>query len=241
MALLIKNLNGLAYASVKSRSGLAVASIKNINGLDATAAAGPSLIAHTALAGTGPTSAIDTTGANLLVIAVSTFKSNTSVSDNKSNTWTPLTRWPSSGGGDNWIRLFYCHGGTVGTGHTFSVTSGDAPSLAVYAFSNIAASPFDQENGSHNLGSQTTISTGSITPSQANTVLISALCTYSNDFSTATIDNGFTFTDSARDVFNMTVAIAYKIVTSASATNVTWTYPAGVGGGFAASITSFKY
>lgn len=36
MALLIKNLNGLAYASVKSRNGLAVASIKSINGLDAT-------------------------------------------------------------------------------------------------------------------------------------------------------------------------------------------------------------
>jgi len=39
MALLIKNLNSLAYASVKNRNALAVASIKNINGLDATSAA----------------------------------------------------------------------------------------------------------------------------------------------------------------------------------------------------------
>jgi hypothetical protein len=39
MALLIKNINGLAYSSIKSRNGLAVASIKSINGLDATAAA----------------------------------------------------------------------------------------------------------------------------------------------------------------------------------------------------------
>jgi hypothetical protein len=38
MALLIKNLQGLAYASVKSRNGLAVASVKSINGLDATSA-----------------------------------------------------------------------------------------------------------------------------------------------------------------------------------------------------------
>ncbi len=37
MAVLVKSLNGLAYASVKSRNGLAVASIKNINGLDTTA------------------------------------------------------------------------------------------------------------------------------------------------------------------------------------------------------------
>lgn len=34
MAVLVKTLNGLAYASVKTRNGLAVASIKSINGLD---------------------------------------------------------------------------------------------------------------------------------------------------------------------------------------------------------------
>lgn len=37
MAVLVKTLNGLAWASVKNRAGLAVASIKNINGLDTTA------------------------------------------------------------------------------------------------------------------------------------------------------------------------------------------------------------
>lgn len=47
MALLIKSLNGLAYASVKSRDGLAVASIKNINGLDATSGGGTPVIAYT--------------------------------------------------------------------------------------------------------------------------------------------------------------------------------------------------
>lgn len=36
MAVLVKTLQGLAYASVKVRNGLAVASIKSINGLDAT-------------------------------------------------------------------------------------------------------------------------------------------------------------------------------------------------------------
>jgi hypothetical protein len=43
MALLIKSLNGLAYASVKSRDGLAVASIKNINGLDVTSGGTPAI------------------------------------------------------------------------------------------------------------------------------------------------------------------------------------------------------
>lgn len=40
MAVLVKTLNGLAYASVKTRNGLAVASIKNINGLDTSGGAG---------------------------------------------------------------------------------------------------------------------------------------------------------------------------------------------------------
>lgn len=40
MAVLVKNLNGLAFASVKSRNGLAVASAKSINGLDTTAGGG---------------------------------------------------------------------------------------------------------------------------------------------------------------------------------------------------------
>lgn len=41
MAVLVKTINGLAYASVKTRNGLAVASIKNINGLDVTSGSGP--------------------------------------------------------------------------------------------------------------------------------------------------------------------------------------------------------
>ena len=40
MAVLVKTLNGLAYASVKTRDGLAVASISKINGLDATSGGG---------------------------------------------------------------------------------------------------------------------------------------------------------------------------------------------------------
>lgn len=40
MAVLVKTLNGLAYASVKTKNGLAVASIKTMNGIDTTAAGG---------------------------------------------------------------------------------------------------------------------------------------------------------------------------------------------------------
>lgn len=40
MAVLVKTLNGLAYASVKSRDGLAVGSISRINGVDVTSGGG---------------------------------------------------------------------------------------------------------------------------------------------------------------------------------------------------------
>lgn len=54
MAVLVKTLNGLAFASVKARSGLAVASIKSINGLDVTAA-GPSYLVEENFEATGAT------------------------------------------------------------------------------------------------------------------------------------------------------------------------------------------
>lgn len=47
MAVLVKTLNGLAYASVKTRDGLAVASVKAINGLDTTASGNVLLTSQT--------------------------------------------------------------------------------------------------------------------------------------------------------------------------------------------------
>ncbi len=127
MALLVKTLEGLAYASVKEPGGLAVASIKTINGLDVTSAGGsPELIAHAAAGGTangvGPTSGIVTTGANLLVVAVASYPpgGELTVTDSYGNTWTPAT-----GFGDSLTRIqfFYCFGATVGSGHTFSASA----------------------------------------------------------------------------------------------------------------------
>jgi hypothetical protein len=43
MAVLVKTIYGLAYASVKTRRGLAVASIKGINGLDASGGSSPTV------------------------------------------------------------------------------------------------------------------------------------------------------------------------------------------------------
>lgn len=109
------------------------------------------------------TSAIDTTGANLLVIV--TAGSGASVGDSKSNTWTGLTSTSIDGYG--YLRVWYCLSPTVGTGHTFSVV-GNYVSLCAAAYSGVDA--YDQES-TNNGSSAGTGTPGSVTPS-ANGALI---------------------------------------------------------------------
>lgn len=204
MAVVVKTINGLAYSSVKARDGLAAALISKINGLDVTAGGGgPTLVAHTGQGGTAnsvTTGAIDTTSANLLVLNFGWYPAVTdplTISDSKSNTWTALTQHGTGGSGATTMhqRMYYCFGGTVGSGHTFTGTgTGTFPSCEVQAWSGIAASPFDQENGNQ-VTSATSITVGSITPGQATTLFITG-----NAFDgTATSGNitvsGFTASD----------------------------------------------
>lgn len=203
-------------------------------------AGGLALIGHTyGVAGTGTgdgytTPSIDTTGSNCIFVAVAHFVITPgTVTDSYGNTWTQLTEY--SGGNDK-VYIVYCFNPTVGSGHTFTLHGSNVfGNLAVSAWSGLATSPFDVENGN---GGTDPLSTGSITPSQANTLVISALS--SNGAGTYTINSGFTITDQCSvDGSARGVAMAYSVLASATATNPSW----GTGGGFdcAASIASFKY
>ena len=132
----------------------------------------PTLVAHAAMpAGGGTTSAINTTGAKILVAAVSTYVSSGTISDSKSNTWVPLTA--NGSGGNAVAQLFYVVNPTVGTGHTFT-SSGSYISASVAAFAGVATtSPFDEQTGS--TGSGSTLATGNITPSNANSLIVSVM------------------------------------------------------------------
>lgn len=182
------------------------------------------------------TSAINTTGADLIVIAVATFGGLIDPSDNKSNTYTALTG--QGGGGGYGVQLFYLHAPTVGSGHTFSVSASSFQAICVIALSGSAASPFDQESGS--AGS---VQPGSITPAEDNEILITCLTT--SDAGAQTIDGGFT-TDGTYQAGstgnNVGLAVAYLIQTTATAKNPSWdpangprvamaTFKAGAGGG----------
>lgn len=227
MAVDVKTINGLGYASVKTKNGLAVASLKTINGLDVTSVGGATLIAHTGGGGdqdgTAPTPAIDTTGANLMVVSVSWYFGVTgagTLTDSKGNTWTGLTSVATTSFKS---QLFYCFNPAVGSGHTVSYAGTfTVPVICVSAWSGIVTSPFDAENGAFN-NSASTISTGSISASQ-DALVISGFMT-AEAGATGMGATGFTLLDEVPGTFgqNLPGAHAYKIIPAGSA-NASWSY-----------------
>jgi len=187
--------------------------------------------------GASPTSGIDTTGANLIVIAVSAFGAvGLSPSDSKSNTWTALTGQVGTVAG---VKLFYCLNPTVGSGHTFSYGSG-FPTVGVQAWSGAAAaSVFDVENGATG-AAVTSIATGSVTPSVNDEVVVTALGLADSVTGPAAINGGFTI--SGQSLGNTGVreslAMGYLVQTTAAAANPTWS--GFTTDGPAAVIASFK-
>lgn len=239
----IKTVNGLALASMKTFDGLAAASIKTIDGLDATTGgATPTVIASVsgALGANGGTSSdINTTGANFIVVAAAWYNghdSDITFSDSKGNSYTQLTATSVTDALST--RLYWYQGTNVGSGHNFT-TAGTSifASIAVIAFNNIASSPFDLQSAA----SSSTASTqqpGSITPSQANTVLISGMGASSSIAVSASINSSFTIQENL--VSLISAAIAYKILFASTPTNPTWdvTNPTNAIG---ATIASFKF
>lgn len=178
------------------------------------------------------TSAINTTGANLIVISESYLNTPILPTDSFGNVYTALTP-------DFQNILYYCFAPIVGSGHTFTVSNASTfPGISALAFSGAAASPFDKQNGA-NLGSATTIQPGSVTPSLNNEVIVTGL-SKSSASGAMTIDSGFS--TPVQTEFNpgngFGTAISYLIQSTAAAVNPTWTSP--VVTGLASTIATFK-
>lgn len=188
------------------------------------------LITHASQAGTAggssaTTAAINTTGANFLVVACNWDHSTTAtaaVTDSKSNTWTALTTYGPTNASFLAIELFYAANATVGSGHTFTCTSsGSQPTLAVAAFSNVNTTPFDVENG-FDSASTATLQPGSVTPAGNNELFVTGAADAGGDPSS--IDSSFTITDHiANSGNNFGIGMAYKVQTTGGAENPTWT------------------
>lgn len=195
---------------------------------------GIALIAHTGSASgdtsSVTTSAINTTGANFLVVAVSNFASASAatVTDSKGNTWTPLTTQvtPSS----QRMLLYYSVPTSAGAGHTFTATGTvDFPAICVQAFSVVNTSPFESESGDKTDSSttHTSLQPGSLTPSMNGSLIITGLASFPASFPPPpqSIDSGFTITDDipSANAVNFGCALAYLIQGTAGAVNPTWT------------------
>lgn len=200
---------------------------------------------HTIAVGASPltTSAINTTGADIIFVSVSAQVGSLAlaITDSKTNlSWTELTEKATA---DARIVIYYHKNPTVGSGHTFTATIAGAatnPVITVLACSGSnTSSPADQETGATN--TSTSIQPGSITPTTDNQVVVTAVTSGGGGSPTFAIDGCYStqITDSTGNAGgNYAHAMAYCIQTTAGATNPTWsTWSSSAG---AAVISSFK-
>lgn len=180
-----------------------------------------SRIAKTSAAGNSggaTTPAVNTTGANLLILATSQYDSGAIVSDSKNNTWVALT----AKGFVAFARaqFWYCKNPVVGAGHTFSALGAASYcSLAVSAYSGARIlEPFDVENGDDNGAHQP----GIVTPGYDNSLIVTVAGNQS--LLTSTIEAGFTVQQQVAyaNGNNYGIAFADKIQTTKHSENPVW-------------------
>ena len=182
--------------------------------------------------GTNTSSALNTTGASLLVICVTDKFSWSNLADSKGNTWTPLTAWTGTAPG---LQLYYAANPTVGSGHTFSFDGWSR--CAVQAFSGVTTtSPFDQQNGGS--GGASDGRPGSITPTQGNELVVCGVSVQGGS-GLPYIGGGFSATAQVADAGGVPhgIGLAYRIQNTAVATNPAWATGSAV---LSVGIASFK-
>jgi hypothetical protein len=176
------------------------------------------------------TSAINTTGATLLVMCASGFPGGFTTGawagDSLTNTWNYLTV-QAPGFGDIKIQIAYAFNPTVSASQTFTGTNTSHLSIAVAAFNNTLTTSgvFDQQNGAVSNGA-TSLSTGSTgTLSVANEVLYTCWGTNTASITGLGVNNSFSIIDSSAQT-QSTIADAYLIYNSTTATSATWSQTA---------------
>jgi hypothetical protein len=176
---------------------------------------------------------IDTTGADLLVVAIGYLDSGgiattAHISDNKTgNTWSQLTNYsPASGDNANSAtRIFYCQNpADVGSGHVASVNTigTSVPAISFMAFSGALTSGVaDNENGNAPVTlANTAMETNAVTPSLSDCLLVAATC-LGDSLTGIAVDDGFTLLSGVNALPSnfFGIQVAYKIQTTAAAVN----------------------
>lgn len=203
------------------------------------------LVAHTAAGSTNSgvsatTSAINTTTASLIVVAVASYQ-NTPVdtfTDSAGNTWTAQTAHAITA--DTQIQLFYCEAPTTSASHTFDAFRTGFipcyPALAVGAFAGTTGAP-DIATGATATASKP-VTVGPTTPAFNNELIISGFAF--SIAALATVDSSLSITDQINfsSGNNYGVALAWIGQTAAASVGPTWS--ASVTGNLAGALTSFQ-
>jgi len=206
-----------------------------------------SFITHTASQGspTGVTSStFNSTGGTFVIVAIAPDSggSGITVTDNKGNTYTALTKYSSA---VPCVQLWYCANATVGAGHTVTVGGSNiysGISVMVFNDSGSNATPADVDNGT-NASSTNPLTAPTTTPSVINCLVITAWGVWETGgaANTHSINSGYTLVDDTTFLAGNSYAIgfAYKIQTSIVATAPSWTDSGSIN--FSAlAIASFK-
>lgn len=193
---------------------------------------------------TATTTAVNMTGADLIVVTAGWDKRQTAptFSDSLSNTWTQgtvITDTADFQAGS----LYWSHVSSVGVAQTFSLTGGaSVVSLAVAGFSGSTATPLDnQSTGADNVG-VTTVQPGSITPTLTTYLVVTGVYSYGSNWTVTgpSINSSYVIPTGGYQAANANIsAIAYRL-TNSGATNPTWTTGNSGARGQVAEIASFK-
>jgi hypothetical protein len=199
--------------------------------------------ANAAGTGTATTSAVNTSGAALIVVSISWFAGTPTLSDSAGNTWTALTTYGDTGNSADYCKLYYCVNPATSASHTFSVhsTATGYPVICVQAFSYSSGTPsLDAATGFNGTGTNTTtLQPGSLTPAGNNELLVTA-ATWNTHAITSTGVAGYTITNQAEQGSNgISGGLAYLIQSTGSAVNPTWSM-SGIINSYSAAAAAFK-
>ncbi len=205
------------------------------------------LVANTTTAGTasGTSSAVNASGAKLFVATIGCYTNSgaancNAVSDSSSNTWTRIATGDTVNSFQ--INMFYVISPTTTASHTFSFACGGTgncfAAMEVQAWTESGTPVFDQNSFNHSLTTSTT--TGSITPTGNNSLIVSGAMYDGASGSAFSVDSGLTITNQQQLASGVSEggAMGYLQQTTAAAINPTWS--ASTASTFIAGIANFK-
>jgi hypothetical protein len=186
------------------------------------------LLVHAAAAAAGSigvsTTAVDTTGATLFVVGMQNISTDDTglLIDSASNTWVlkPSLVCASS----RFVQMAYCINPTTSATHTFSISGANSfyPVIVVGAWSNTPAASFDAVTAGNFVSTPTTtVQPGSLTPANANNLLVTFVG--GDVIGSASADSSFVPVDQILKSGHQGGAMYYLIQSAATPQNPTWT------------------